>query len=134
MGLIIDKYDKENLIDHCWYESSTILYSKCYDKKNDYKDLDVTFKDGRTYRYFKVSVQDYLLFKNGGLSGDSQGKALNRYILSRVGIKNKYDFEKLDKMDINALEEEKKLVIEERENEKKLLLEQQKKENGQKND
>lgn len=131
MALIISKY--ENEVDKCWYTSSNIFYSECIDHKDSYKDLKITFKDGRTYIYKNVTVQDYLLFKNGGLSGDSQGKALNRYILARVGVKNKYDFEKLDKMDINALEEEKKLIIEERENEKKLLLEQQKEEDGQEN-
>lgn len=108
MSLLLEKYD--NAIDYCWYDSSTIKYSKCYDKKDDYKDLEVTFKDGRTYKYFKVTIQDYLLFKHGGLS-NSQGKALNSFI-------KKYKFEKLDSLDINTIEEEKKKLLEEKELEK----------------
>lgn len=114
MGLIISKYNKEDSTDECWYDSSTIYYSKCYDNKDEYKDLEITFKDGRTYKYFKLIIQDYMLFKNGGLD-NSQGKALNKFI-------KKYKFEKLDKLDINLLEEKKRLVLEERENEKLKLL------------
>lgn len=110
MALIISKYDKKQSIDECWYDSSTIYYSKCYDKKDDLKDLEVTFKDGRTYKYFKLNVQDYLLFKNGGLN-NSQGKALNEFI-------KKYQFQKLDKIDIASLELKKELLIEERNNER----------------
>lgn len=110
MGLLLEKY--VDSIDYCWYDSSTIKYSKCYDKMDDYKDLEVTFKDGRTYKYFKVIIQDYLLFKHGGLD-NSQGKALNSFI-------KKYKFEKLDNLDINVIEEEKKKILEEKELERKL--------------
>lgn len=106
MGLIISKYNEKDLIDECWYDSSNIYYSKCYDKKDDYKDLEVTFKDGRTYKYLKLSVIDYLFFKNGGLD-NSQGKALNTFI-------KKYQFEKSEKVDITSLENEKKILLEER--------------------
>lgn len=106
--IIIDKYDNENFIDECWYDSSNILYSKYYDKKDSYKELDITFKGGKTYKYFDLIAQDYLLFKNGGLDG-SNGKAFNIYI-------KKYKFEKIDDADVNMLNEKKKLLIEEKEN------------------
>jgi len=114
MGLIISNYDKENLIDECWYDSSTVYYSKCFDKLNDYKELEVTFKDGRTYRYSNLIIQDYLLFKNGGLD-NSQGKALNKFI-------KKYQFEKLDKINIDDLDLKRQLLMERREVEKLKLL------------
>lgn len=122
MGLIISKYNNEELIDECWYDSSTIYYSKCYDNKDDYKDIEVTFKDGRTYKYFKVIVQDYLLFREGGLDG-SQGKALNSFI-------KKYQFEKMDKIDIQVLEERKILMLEEKKLEQLKLLEKKQQQDG----
>lgn len=114
MGLIITKYNKEKLTDESWYDSSTIYYSKCYDKKDDYKELEITFKDGRTYLYKKLTVQDYLLFKNS----ESQGKALNKYITCKKDGKPKYEYDKLEKVDIANLELKKELLIEERNNER----------------
>lgn len=108
MSLIVSKYDEKNLIDECWYDSSNIYYSKCYDKLNEYKDLEVVFKDGRVYKYLNLPVQSYLLFREGGLSG-SQGKSLNEFI-------KKYKFEKLEKVDITLLEEMKKKILDEKEN------------------
>ena len=105
MAIIFEKYDNENLIDYCWYDSSNVKFSKCYDKKDDYKDIDVTFKDGRTYRYFNVIVQDYILFKHGGVD-NSQGKALNKFI-------KKYKCERIEDNDISKLNEECQLLIEE---------------------
>ena len=119
MGLIISKYNEKDLIDECWYDSSTIYYTKCHDKKDEYKDLEVTFKDGRTYIYFKVMIQDYLLLKNGGLD-NSQGKALNKFI-------KKYQFEKLEKSDLILLNERKDLFIEEKEIERLKIIEENKK-------
>jgi tRNA(His) 5'-end guanylyltransferase len=107
MGLIIRKY--ENEIDKCFYESSNVIYSECIDKKDAYKDLIVVFKDGRAYKYKDVIIQDYLLFRQN----ESQGKALNKYILTKFMGKDKYKFEKLDKFDISLLEKEKQLLIEE---------------------
>lgn len=122
MSLIISKYDHDTLTDKCWYDSSNIVYSEVLDKKDAYKDLKVTFKDGRTYLYKDLIVQDYLFFKNH----DSQGKALNQYIACNKGGKPKYAFEKLDKVDLSLLENEKKLLIEERDRASKLINENQK--------
>lgn len=42
--LIFRDYDKDKRIDRIWYKSSNIIYSECYDKENDYKELKVVFK------------------------------------------------------------------------------------------
>jgi hypothetical protein len=113
MSVIVTKYNKELSIDECWYDSSNIKYSKCYDKKDDYKDLEVVFKDGRRYLYKGLIVQDYLLFR----SDLSQGKALNKYITCKKNDgTNKYEFEKLEKIDISDIEKEKNILLEEKAN------------------
>lgn len=107
MGLIINKYECN--IDKCWYESSNVIYSECVDKKDAYKDLTVVFKDGRAYLYKDVIVQDYLFFRES----ESQGKALNKYILTKFMGRNKYMFEKLDNFDINEIDKQRKILLEE---------------------
>lgn len=100
--IIYKKY--ENKTDKCWYKSSNIVYSECYDKENDFKELKIFFNNGSTYTYHKVDVRDYLLFRESV----SQGKALNEYI-------KKYEYNKTENADIeqiklqltNILEEEK---------------------------
>ena len=108
MSLIINKY--ENNLDKCWYDSSNIIYSECIDNENSYKDLKVTFKDGRTYLYKSLTVQDYLFFRND----NSQGKALGQYITCKKFGKLKYEFEKIENLDLEKIESEKKILIEER--------------------
>lgn len=114
MSLIINKY--ENNLDKCWYDSSTIIYSECIDNDNSYKDLKVIFKDGRTYLYKNLIVQDYLLFR----SDSSQGKALNKFIACKNPItgKQKYVFEKIENSNLEIIDNEKKLLMEEK-NDKK---------------
>ena len=113
MSLIINEY-KDNT-DRCWYDSSNILYSECYDHENTYKDLKVVFKDGRTYLYKKLIVQDYLLFR----SHESQGKALNKYITCKNILtgKPKYEFERLERVNLDDIEKDKKILLESKENE-----------------
>lgn len=82
-------FDKTTNIDHCWYNSSNILYSECLDKENEYKQLKILFANGTAYLYKDVDVKDYINFSIlGGIDG-SQGKALNKI------IKPKYECEKL---------------------------------------
>ena len=46
-----------NQEDHVWYESSNIIYSKCYDTQNSkFKSLKIVFKGGRTYLYRDVDA------------------------------------------------------------------------------
>lgn len=87
--IILRDYDEERHLDRVWYESSSVLYSECDDRLNDYKTLRVTFKNGSTYEYKDVDVNDYVLFVHGGTDG-SNGKTLNSI------IKKKYEFERLD--------------------------------------
>ena len=90
-------YDKEKRIDYAWYNSSSVLYSECDDKENDFKELKVVFKGGSTYVYKQVNVHDYLMFMAGGLDG-SNGKALNKF------IKPKCEYEKLENTDLEELD------------------------------
>lgn len=89
-------YDKAKKVDRIWYKSSNIVYTECDDNENDYKTLRVTFKNGSTYQYNEIDVNDYVLFVHGGLYG-SNGKALNQF------IKQKYNFEKLEDKDVSLL-------------------------------
>jgi hypothetical protein len=93
-------YNQEKKLDRAWYSSSNIIYSECDDHENDYKTLRVTFKNGACYEYYKVSVQDYLMFMHGGLDG-SNGKALNKFVKA-----NQYEYKRIDDSDLNLINEE----------------------------
>lgn len=95
MSKILNYYNDKTNIDKVWYDSSNVLYSECDDIENDYKNLRLTFKNGLTYEYKNVDVNDYVMFREDV----SQGKALNRLI-------KKYECEKLDKLDVDKLNEE----------------------------
>lgn len=90
--------------DTNWYQSSNIRYSECDDNDNDLKTLRVVFNNGTQYEYKKVSVQDYLMFRND----TSQGKALNQHIKGKG-----YEYEKLEDADMQALEDELNFRMEE---------------------
>jgi hypothetical protein len=85
----------ENDVDKAWYDSSTVLYSECDDKEGSLKSVKVVFKNGGTYLYKDVKVNDYLLFREGS----SQGKSLHKVL-------KQYEFEKLPNTDVNLLMEE----------------------------
>lgn len=95
----------ENNVDKAWYDSSTVFYSECDDKENALKSVKVVFKNGSTYLYKDVNVNDYLLFRESS----SQGKSLHRLL-------KQYEYEKLGNTDINLLVEEYNKVIERMEN------------------
>lgn len=91
----------ENNVDKAWYDSSTVFYSECDDKENALKSVKVVFKNGSTYLYKDVNVNDYLLFRESS----SQGKSLHRLL-------KQYEYEKLGNTDINLLVEEYNKVME----------------------
>lgn len=92
MSTIFNKYIKNE--DHCWYDSSNILYSVLFDDQTaNPKSLKIVFKGGRTYLYRNVNPNDYVLFKNN----ESQGRAFNTYIKSYEGIQ-------LENTDLNELD------------------------------
>lgn len=93
-------YNQEKRLDRAWYSSSNIIYSECDDHENDYKTLRVTFKNGACYEYYKVTVQDYLMFMHGGLDG-SNGKALNKFVKA-----NQYEYKRIDDSVLNLINEE----------------------------
>ena len=86
-----------NNVDKTWYDSSNVVYTECIDNENKPKTLKVVFSNGTQYQYNDVNVNDYLLFRES----ESQGKALNRLIKEK-----KYEYQKLDNADLNALSEE----------------------------
>lgn len=109
MGVLINEYI--NNIDYTWYDSSNILYSECYDKDNDFKDLKIVFKGGRTYLYEKINVNNYIMFR----SDASQGKALNKYITCKDSNgKPLYNNVRLPDTDLIELDNKKKIIIENR--------------------
>lgn len=89
-------YYQDN-IDHTWYKSSNIKYSECIDNDNALKTLRIVFNNGTQYEYENVDVRDYLIFRDS----DSQGKSLNRLIKEK-----KYEYKKLDNVNVDVLEEE----------------------------
>lgn len=61
---------------HDWYDSSNLLYSRCYDSNKPTVTLKVVFSDGRTYVYRDVDKNDYIALKNAA----SNGKAFSQFI------------------------------------------------------
>lgn len=114
--MIIKKYyDEKEKADEVWYDSSMIYYTKFVEHENENRgDLFVTFKNGTLYVYKSVAYGDYLVFKNGGTSASSQGKALNSI------IKPMYDFENLGDSDMDEIKRRYNEIceLENKENEK----------------
>jgi hypothetical protein len=91
--LIFSKYI-EDKIDMAWFDSSNIVYAECDESDTAEKTVRVTFKNGSQYEYYKVNVNDWVMFKNA----DSQGKALNKYIK-----KDSYEYKKIWDNDIESI-------------------------------
>lgn len=91
--LIFNKY--ENDLDRAWFSSSNIKYAECDDKTDSLKTVRIVFNTGRKYEYEKVTVQDYLLFRNA----ESQGKAFNSYL-------RKYEAKRLEDADLDQIDKE----------------------------
>lgn len=84
-----------NQEDHVWYDSSNLIYSKCYDRDGgEKKTLKIVFKGGRTYLYSDVDVKDYMMLKTNA----STGKTFNEYI-------KKYDNVRIGDTDLDKLSE-----------------------------
>lgn len=75
MALTYRKYIMS--VDHCWYDSSNILYSECFDTQdNEPRDVKIVFKGGRTYLYKDVDVQTYVYFRDSASQGSTFAKTL----------------------------------------------------------
>ena len=92
----------ENSQEFCWYDSSNIIFSKCYDNPGDCKVVKIIFKNGRTYLYKDVDVNDYIMFRDA----ESNGSAFTKYI-------KKYAATRIQDTDLSKLEELKDSFINE---------------------
>ena len=90
----IFSYYKDDL-DKAWYNSSNIVYSECDDKENELKTVRIVFKNGATYEYLDVNVNDYLMFRES----ISQGESFNKYM-------KKYKFNKLENSNLDEIRNE----------------------------
>lgn len=100
--IVYNKY--VNSQDHTWYDSSNVVYSKCYDNDLSNKTLKIVFKNGRSYLYKDVEINDYIQFKNA----QSNGQAVNTFIIKKYkGIRiADTEIEKLNELKENFISED----------------------------
>lgn len=94
--------------DYTWYDSSNVLFSKCYDNPNsNTKTLKIVFKNGRTYIYKDVDINDYLTFK----TAQSNGQAVNTSIIKKYkGVRiSDTDVDKLSELREKFVNDEKEI-------------------------
>lgn len=94
--------------DYTWYDSSNVLFSKCYDDPNsNTKTLKIVFKNGRTYIYKDVDINDYLTFK----TAQSNGQAVNTFIIKKYkGVRiSDTDVDKLTELREKFINDEKEI-------------------------
>ena len=94
-----------NQEDHTWYDSSNVVYSKCYDTKSSkFKTLKIVFKGGRTYLYKDVDADDYLRFKTSQSNGEGFNKFIKKYKAVRI---TDTDMDKLNELQKDFIDEKK---------------------------
>lgn len=92
--IIFNRYINQE--DHVWYDSSNIVYSKCYDTRSgSFKTLKIVFKGGRTYVYQDVDSNDYLNFKMAKSNGNGFNQYIKKYEAVRIADTNMEDLTKL---------------------------------------
>ena len=94
--------------DYTWYDSSNVLFSKCYDDPNsNTKTLKIVFKNGRTYIYKDVDINDYLTLK----TAQSNGQAVNTSIIKKYkGVRiSDTDVDKLTELRDKFINDEKEI-------------------------
>lgn len=92
MSKIYEKYC--NSIQYCWYDSTNIIFSKCYDNPNC-KVVKIIFKNGRTYLYRDVDATDYVMFRDAESNGSAFTKYIKKYVATRI---QDTDLDKLEEM------------------------------------
>lgn len=85
----------ENSQELCWYDSSNILFSKCYDNPGNLKVVKLIFKNGRTYLYKDVEANDYVAFRDAESNGSAFTKHIKKYAAIRI---QDTDLDKLNEM------------------------------------
>jgi hypothetical protein len=88
---VVKRTQKEDGVVECLIDSSNIIMSE-YDESK--KTLAITFKAGTKYLYKDILHRDYVRFE----VSESQGEIFNKTL-------RKYEFDKLDKVDVNPLKE-----------------------------
>lgn len=106
--ILLREYNEEKRLDRVWYDSSSVFYSECEDGDTAKKVLRVVFKNGSTYQYSDVDVNDYVMFIAGGVD-NSNGKALNEFVK-----KKKCPYVRLDNADKEKLINEMNEIKEQR--------------------
>ena len=95
--VLLKKYDEETKTQKVWYDSTMFCFTKAVEHENsNHVDLYVTFKNGWTYKYKDVKMEDYVLLLSG-FEQSSHGKTLNKV------IKPNYEFERLDNRDVDKI-------------------------------
>ena len=98
--VVFKKYDEETKTEKAWYDSTMFCFTKATEHPDaNLVDLVVTFKNGWTYKYKDVRLEDYVLLISG-FEQSSHGKTLNKV------IKPKYEFERLDNVKTDDIWEE----------------------------
>ena len=85
----------ENNQEFCWFDSSNIIFSKCYDNPGELKVVKIIFKNGRTYLYKDVDVNDYIKFRDAESNGSVFSKTIKNYAATRI---QDTDLDKLEEM------------------------------------
>lgn len=103
--IVFNRYVNQE--DHTWYDSSNVVYSKCYDTQSSkFKTLKIVFKGGRTYLYKDVDADHYMQFK----TAQSNGEAFNKYIKSYQAVRiTDTDMDKLNELQESFKEEKKEI-------------------------
>lgn len=103
--IVFNRYVNQE--DHTWYDSSNVVYSKCYDTQSSkFKTLKIVFKGGRTYLYKDVDADHYMQFK----TAQSNGEAFNKYIKPYKAVRiTDTDMQKLNELQESFKEEKKEI-------------------------
>ena len=102
--IIYNRYVNQE--DHVWYDSSNIVYSKCYDTQNSkFKTLKIVFKGGRTYVYRNVDADDYIMFKTAESNGQEFNKRIKKYDAVRIEDTNMEKLAELQESFKNEIKE-----------------------------
>lgn len=95
--VILKKYDENTKTEKAWYDSSMFCFTKAVEHENsNHVELYVTFKNGWTYVYKDVKLEDYVLLISG-FEQSSHGKTLNKV------IKPNYEFERIDNRNVDDI-------------------------------
>lgn len=101
---LFSKY--QNAQEYCWLNSSNTLFCKCYDNPGDLKVLKIVFKNGRTYLYKDVDVNDYIAFRDAESNGSAFAKYIRKYTATRI---QDTDLNKLEELKQSFINEEQKV-------------------------